>query len=473
MGGLSNAITTGASALQVNQKQIEITGSNIANVDTEGYSRQYAEKTPYPSINRGGFFIGQGVTITDVGREHNAFVNKQLTDKSVDFGFENSQTSSFSELERILSITDGNVSSKMDDFFDSWQELSANPTDVVIRDTVIQQGANLTEKFNNLADELDGVQKNISAEISSKIDDTNAKLEQVSELNDRIFLIESNGSAANAARDQRDILLQDLAETMGATSYDLANGMVNVQLPSGLPLVNGNTASTIEADETGDQVTLKLKSESTVRDLTGHTIGGEFSGLLQMRDEFIPSLEGQLDQMAYSVINTVNDLHKAGAGLDGTTDNLFFAEHNNPSAPVGEEWRGAARNMEVAITDPNKIAAAKAPAAGTNVLVGDNTNALSIAALGQGITIDGTDSFDSFYGKIVSQLGVASKENQLNRGGAEDALVQVKNLRDSQAGVSLDEEMIDLMQFQRNFQSSAKYLSIVDELMGELINLKR
>lgn len=473
MGGLFSAINTGATALQVSQKQIQITGNNIANVDTEGYSRQYAEKTPYPSINRNGFFIGQGVTVTDVGREHNAFVTKQLTDKSVDFGFENSQTSSFSELERVLSIKDGNISSKMDTFFDSWQELSTDPTDVVLRDIVIQKGGTLAEKFNSIADELDGVQKNISAEISSKVEDTNGKLQQLADLNDRIFAIESNGNAANAARDQRDIILQDLAETMGATSYDLANGMVNVQLPSGLPLVNGNTASSIEASETGDKVTLKLKSANTTRDLDSKSLGGEFSGLLKMRDEFIPSLEGQLDQMAYTVINSVNNIHKSGAALDGSTDNEFFTEHNNPNAPAGTPWIGAARNMTVAITDPNKIAAAKAPKPGDKVLVGDNTNALAIADLGHGLTIGGTDSFDSFYGKIVSELGVASKQNQLNRGGAEDALVQVKNLRDSNAGVSLDEEMIDLMQFQRNFQSSAKYLSIVDDLMGELINLKR
>lgn len=473
MGGLSSAINTGATSLQVNQKQIEVTGSNIANVDTEGYSRQYAEKTTYPSVNRGGFFIGQGVTITDISRQYNTFVSKQLTDKSVDFGFENSQTATFSELERIFSIGDDNLSGEMDTFFDSWQELSTDPTDIVLRDVVIQQGASLAEKFNSMADEIDSTQNNISAEITSKVEDTNGKLEQLAELNDRIFTIESNGQSANAARDQRDIILQDLAETIGAESYELSSGMINVQLPTGLPLVNGNTASTIIASETGSELNLQLKTANTTRDLDKDSLGGEFSGLLYMRDEFIPSLEGQLDQMAYTVINKVNDVHEAGGALDGTTGNIFFAEHNNPNAPVGQEWLGAARNISVAIDDPNKIAAAKAAAPGENVLVGDNTNALAIADLGYGLTIDGADSFDSFYGKMVSEIGIASNQNQLNLGGAEDALVQVKNLRDGYAGVSLDEEMIDLMQFQRNYQSAAQYLSIVDELMGDLINMKR
>ena len=471
MGGLFNSINTGATSLQVSQKQIEIAGSNIANVDTEGYSRQYAEKTTYPSINQGGFFIGQGVTITDVSREYNTFVSKQLTDKSVDFGFENSQESSFSELERIFSIGDDNLSSQMDTFFDSWQELSTDPTNTVLRDIVIQQGDSLSVKFNGIADELDGAQENISAEITSKVEDTNSKLEQIADLNDRIFTIESNGQSANTARDERDVLLQDLAETIGAESYELSSGMMNVQLPTGLPLVNGNTASSLEALETGGQLDIKLKTASTTRDLDTNSLGGEFSGLLYMRDEFIPSLEGQLDQMAYSVINNVNDLHKNGAALDGSTDNVFFVEHDNPNAPADEEWLGAARNMAVAIDDPNKIAAAEAPSSGS-VLIGDNSNALAIADLGYGLSIDGTDSFDSFYGKMVSEVGIASNQNQLNLGGAEDALVQVQNLRDSYDGVSLDDEMIDLMQFQRNYQSAAQYLSIVDDLMGELINIK-
>ena len=144
--------------------------------------------------------------------------------------------------------------------------------------------------------------------------------------------------------------------------------------------------------------------------------------------------------------------------------------------PTATEYAGAARQMSVVITDPVKIAASAAPDPGpppTAVAPGDNRNALTLSNIGDNYLIDGTDSFNSLYAKIVATVGIESSQNQLSLKGAKDALVQLENFRDGLVGVSLEEEMISLIQFQRGFESSAKFLSTVDEMMGTIINLKK
>lgn len=476
MAGLFDALNSGNTSLQVSQKRIEVTGSNIANVDTEGYSRQSAEASPFPSLNYSGFFIGQGVNITSVDRAYNNFVSDQLIEKSSDFGYENGKTDIYSELERIFPITEDNLSSDISTFFDSWQQLSTDPTDLVLRDAVIQQGDVLSQEFNKIAEELDAVQANIGDNITGNIEELNSTMAQVAELNERIYLIEVNGQSANSARDQRDILLTNLSESLGAQSYELENGMVNVQLPAGLPLVNGSAYSELEAVSEGSSLELQLSTAGTTRVVTDNNMGGEMAALFEMREKYIPALEEELDHLAYSLITEVNSLHQSGAGLDGSTGLNFFQDPPNlddsETEDTAENWAFAARNMTIEISDATQIAAAQAPEDGESVLLGDNSNALAIADLSYASVVSGIDSFDSFYGKITSDIGISSNQNALNLAGAEDSLVQVENLRESYAGVSLDEEMIDLIGFQRSYQTAAKYLSTIDELMESLINMR-
>ena len=130
MGGLLNALNAGRQSLEVNQKSLEVVGNNISNINTEGYSRQEAVLEPYPSLNFGGFFIGQGVKISDVSREHDVFIEEQIKEKSADFGTQDSMSLPLSELESIFNVTDNNLSSDIDTFFDSLQQLSADPSDI-------------------------------------------------------------------------------------------------------------------------------------------------------------------------------------------------------------------------------------------------------------------------------------------------------------------------------------------------------
>ncbi len=469
MAGLLNALNAARSSLEVNQKSLEIVGNNIANVNTEGYSRQTPELTPFPSLQFGEFFVGQGVRITSVQRDHDVFLQAQLENKYIDLGLANGQARSLSELEGIFNVSEENISTEIDRFFDSWQQLSTNPGDPVLRDMVIHRGNILAANFNGLADDLDVVANNINEEIQSKVDGLNSVIEEVAELNNRIYNIEIRDQQANSDRDRRDMLVKGLAESLGTTTYTDRTGMVNVQLPGGLPIVQGNTPMRLETLTTGSRVDLQLHAGGTVRNLSTNTLGGEMLGLFTMRDVFIPSIEEDIDRLSWEVSSQVNLQHSAGAGLDGLPASDFFLDTTAVSPPASSIYQYSARNMAVLIDNSDDIAAGLPG----NPAPGDNRNALLMANLGEQISINGVDSYSSFYARITSRIGIESNQNELSLGGAEDAVNQLENLREGFVGVSLEEEMIALIQYQRGFESSAKFLSTVDELMDSLINLKR
>ncbi len=472
-GGLFSALNAARTSLEVNQKSIEIVGNNISNVNTQGYSRQSAELSTYPAVNFGDFFVGQGVKVSDVRRDHDVFITNQLRDKVVDLGLFNGQAQSLSELERIFNVTEENIATDVDRFFDAWQELSASPSDLVLRDIVIQRGELLSTNFNNTANDLYTVRENINDQIISKISSINSKLEELATLNENIYTIETRGQTANTARDQRDMLAKDLAEILGAQSYETPNGMLSVNLPGGLPLVQGNDAMQLEAVTSGANMNLVLHAGGVSRTLSMSNMGGEFEGLFDMRDNFIPSLQNDIDRLAYEISSQVNYHHSNGFGLDGSTGLSFFsgptAVSTTPPPPLPATYANAARNMSVVLTDSNQVAAGlSAP-----VAPGDNRNALTIANVGESYLIDGADDFNSYYGKTTSRVGIRTNQNLLNQQGSADAVDQLENMRDGMAGVSLEEEMIDLIVYQRGFESSAKFLSTVDEMMTSLINIRK
>jgi flagellar hook-associated protein 1 FlgK len=322
--------------------------------------------------------------------------------------------------------------------------------------------------------------------------------------------------------------------------------------------VQSSTALQLEAVEKGDDLDLQLNIGGSSFAVEGKNLGGKFSGLLEVRDELIPSLKEDLDYTAYQMAQEVNQLHEAGEGLDGSSGIPFFqnpGRHQSQSYPA-EDYAGfsggvinisidgneqtinlavgshtlvevataidsvagvsaATREMDdgsfvlditpdydtannshlsvnvdmsdingdyaspqftmpnyadlmtMAVKDPSKVAAGETSAPG------DNRMALDIAALKDKHAVNGEDTFVSFYGKMAARVGIEASQNRLEQSGAQDSLTQLKNMRDGAAGVSLEEEMIALVKYQRGFEASAKLLTTVDDMMGTVISIKR
>ncbi|PIE72591.1 MAG: flagellar hook-associated protein FlgK [Deltaproteobacteria bacterium] len=469
MAGLFDALNAGKSSLSTNQKAIEIVGNNVANVNSEGYSRQRAELVQVPAVNFGGFFIGQGVTVSDVSRDYNSFISNQLQESYVNLGEESGRSRALTELERLFNVSEDNLASEIDDFFDAWQELTANPSGEVERDVVIQRGNLLGTAFKNLTEELDTIVENMNTEIIGEVEALNEKIAEIAELNDRIRTVEMSGQTANAARDQRDLLVQDLTETLGVQTFMDNQAMVSVSLPGGLPLVQGNIANTLSTEINGSNVGLTLNMAGVTMDVGINQLGGKFYGMYDVRDNLVGGLYDDLDTLAVELTSSVNDIHVNGYYTDPATGLpatglLFF--NDITSVPPPDR---ASRAVAVAFSDGDYVAAASLDTAAP----GDNGTALTIAALETTYTLTGTsDNYDAFFSKLVSRVGIEASRNAIALEGAEDATMQLQNLRDGYSGVSLEEEMIDLIQYQRGFESSAKFLSTVDEMMSTLIQIK-
>jgi flagellar hook-associated protein 1 FlgK len=239
--------------------------------------------------------------------------------------------------------------------------------------------------------------------------------------------------------------------------------MLTVQLPGGLPLVNGTHAMVLETYTTGTDVNLRLRIGTNTKDISNQDMAGEFKGMFDVRDVFLTGLQDDLDKLALDVTEAINTEHIAGYGSDGVNGRNFFVDLAGVVA-------NAARNVQMNFTSSTWVAAAGNAAAAP----GDNENAQRVAELETTHFVSGTtDTFDGFFSKIVSTVGIEASRNELALGGAEDALVQLHNLRDGFAGVSLEEEMINLIQYQKGFESSAKFLSTIDEMMDSLLGLKR
>lgn len=464
MTSLLNALNSGKTSLLANQKSIEIVGNNIANVNTEGYSRQRAELTQIPAVNFNDFFIGQGVTVSDVSRDYSEFISRQLQDKTIEYGEETGRSNSLTELERIFNVSEDNLASKINDFFDAWQQLTANPSGQVERDVVMQRGQLLGDAFRGISDDLDTVVQNMNTEIVAGVEQLNEQIAEVARLNERINLVEISGQTANSARDSRDQLIKNLSESLGVKTYTDNRGMLSVILPGGMPLVQGNIASTITTVTTGTDVNLQLQVAGSSLDIGVDDMGGKFKGMFDMRDGFIAGMRADLDTLAIDLTDAVNVEHAAGYGSDGVTGHLFF--NDITALPPGQI---PARNVGLAITNATQVAAAGLASAAP----GDNENALRIAQLEVTHKVGGSnDTFDNFFSQMVATVGIEAARNDLALSGSKDATTQLQNLRDGYSGVSLEEEMIDLIQYQRGFESSAKFLSTVDEMMASLLQLK-
>jgi flagellar hook-associated protein 1 FlgK len=235
-----------------------------------------------------------------------------------------------------------------------------------------------------------------------------------------------------------------------------------------LPLVQGTTTLTLTGTIVNGLTQFSVQDNNVSLDINVDDVGGEFRGMLEVRDNLIPSLSYSLDELAYNIVTSVNTQHQAGVGLDDVSGRSFFADLD-PNPTIGIP--GASRNMSVALTSTTEVAAGTDT--GSGAMVGDNTNALAIASLATQKVIGGTASFTDFYGTLTGQVGLEAAQNDLELANADDTIVQLKNLRDGVQGVSLEEEMISLMQFQKGFEASAKFLTAIDEMMTMVLSMKQ
>ena len=454
-----SAFEIGRRALAANQLGISITGQNIANVNTPGYSRQrvlLAEAAPL-SIN--GYAVGNGVTIQGVRAFRDRFIEARIQTETGIAGRLTAQRDTLSQVESVLQGSDGggSLQNALNNFFGSFRDLDANPNSLPLRAVVAQKGAALASAFQSTRSRLDDIRHGADGQIRAAADEVNSLSEKIAKLNKQIQVAEAAGDNASALRDQRGELVNRVSELTGARSTENADGTITLTIGEGRALVAGDRAAKLQADSTpplGLSV-LTLDGEPSVFD------EGAIRGLQNAVNETSAQIES-LDGLASKVVERVNGSHASGTDLDGNAGTNFF----NTGNPV----TAADISINSAIsTNPRLVVASPLSQPGQNgTVAGEIANLLT----DQNTTVGSrTGSFSSIFGSMISEAGsqVSAAENNLQTQAA--ILAQANAQRAAVSGVSLDEEAINLLQYQKAYEAAARFLKVADEMTQTILSL--
>jgi flagellar hook-associated protein 1 FlgK len=475
--GINNLLNIATSGVTMARVTMEVTSENIANVNTPGYSRQKTVFETAPVNTANGFPLGTGVQLASVQRSHDDLLQLQLVKGNSQYGESETKQTALSQIEPFFNeITNDGLGQAMEDFFNSWQDLSVTPQGSAERQAVLSRSQVLVVTFHqmntNLNDSLSSADRSLEG-ITADITD---KAKSIASLNEQILQTERLGGNANELRDQRDYLTQELAKKVGVSYSEQSDGTLTVTLPGGETLVQGNSFATLSTEldaGTGlNKVMLAPVGGGASSDVTA-TIGGtdnslgEIGGTLQVRDAIVPGYLAKLDEMARQLVTNVNSQHSSGYGLDGTQNN-FFDPAKTTSADIALNSSLTTNKIAAAGQDPTSVSGP-----------GDNTNAVALAKLKSAsldFTVDGNTTsatMSSYYNAFVSSVGIDA-ENATNSTAQSDSFLrQLNALRESNSGVSLDEEMANLIKYQRAFEASAKVINTASEMLDTVMNLIR
>lgn len=452
-------------ALITQQKALDVTANNIANVNTEGYSRQRINMEQNEPVRYQGGTLGTGVRANQyIQRVYDQFVNAQLAESESLAGRWDAQLETLEKAELMFDETSGyGLNGAMAQFWNSWQEVSNNPSGYTERATLIADTQNLTAVFNSLSEGLVEVQSDSDASIVTAVDEINTLTSEIADLNLKIAEIEAGGHSANEFNDARDLELKELSSLIDINSFEDADGYLAITTANGNTLVDRTSSWELATHDNTDglQDVFWVSSTGTEENITSAISTGKLKGWIKARDETISGYQERLDDLAATIIQEVNNLHESGLTLEGAPNDT------NISFFTGTVASDIAINTDVA-DNPNLIAAALS----TEGTPGGNGNAIAIADLQNTLTMStNTATFDDFYNSLAGNVGSDVAQAQTNSDHQSAVSLQLSTYREEISGVSLDEEMVALVQFQSAYNAAAKLVSTVDEMLDSLMNM--
>lgn len=464
--GLNAALEIGRNGLNIYRVAQEVTGENIANVNTPGYSRQRVMLESAPPTVHNGFPLGTGVKIASVERYYDGLLQQQLVNAQTTQGFDTTKSTVLQQLEPSFNeIANDGIGTAIANYFSAWQDLSLNPGGSAERQVVLTRAQILTDNFHSVSKALTDTISIQNASIEPITDSINMTLTNIAQLNGQIYNTELVSGNANEMRDQRDQLVRDLSLKIGINFTENSDGTTDIKYAdTGAALVTGATAGTFSIDKTDPNNFVIQLAPVGGATATITPVTGQLGATVTMRDTIIPDYLTQVDTLAKSVTDAVNSLHASGFSTTGGSGQDFFT----PQAAIAGS--AAAFSIDAGL-NISTIAAS-----GSAALPGDNSNALAIARLTTTKSVPSgapTVTFSSFYSSFVSKVGLDVLSSKTTVAQDEAFTKQLSTLRESNSGVSLDEELTNLVKYQRSYQASAKLITTVSEMMDTAIGLIR
>jgi flagellar hook-associated protein 1 len=452
MSTISGIMTGALSALQAYTTALDVVGTNIANVETAGYTRRSVVLQEDAAI---------GVSVSDVKRIYSSFLTERLRAANQDLGAWEAAYEIMPSVEAVFTASgDYGLGSVLDEFWSSWQDVVNDPADATARSVLAACAANLADGFNGVFADLAGMQEGIDRSLAGTAAQINTLVGHIADVNRVMAQATTAGGDINTYKDTLDSLEMELSALIDIDSYTNDAGQLCVRTGSGRSLVEGTmtwSLSTRTNVETGLADVVWGDGSGPDAAITGEIAGGKLAGYLQVRDVPISSYRDSLDELAAKIIAQVNSLHAGGYDLYGEAGSTFFT------------GTGAAdMAIEAAIAaDAGKIAAA-----GSAGNAGDGTVASAIANLQNSLLMNGgTSTLAGFYTGLISAIGAAVGAADRNLAAAENALNFCQSQRDSLSAVSTDEELVKLTLYQQAYEAAAKVMTAMDEIMQATLDM--
>lgn len=331
-------IEMGKRAVSANEQAINTTGHNISNASTEGYSRQRAHLSTFSSIYLPGLNrensagqIGMGVTVERIERVRDQLLDKRIASQSGREGYWQASDPYIRMLEQVyLEPGENSVRSKMDAFWDSWQELATYPTDTAPRNAVIERGKTLVDAIHDRYSSLKGLQDMANEDIALRLEQVNKFSREIAGLNRQIEEVRAQGDNPNDLLDRRDLFVDKLSSLVDVTIDDRDPDEFMVHT-AGMVLVQGKIGRQFAFEPApalpdGTQGYSKITWADTGEDI--HFRGGAVAALVDFRDQTVAEEIRSLDSMTMNFADLVNEVHRSAFGLNGVTGENFFTEHN-------------------------------------------------------------------------------------------------------------------------------------------------
>jgi len=541
---------------------MQTVGHNIANQETEGFSRQQVRSGTSAPDPTG---LGGGADAQPTSRVYDKFVQRKILQENPRSEMFKSRGEFLQKIEIIFSETEGNGLHKaLNEFWNSWSQLSNQPESEPARMRVKEQSDVLASRFRGMHSQLSGLRKEINGRLVATVNKVNELGQKVAELNRQIFSYEGRQRVANDMRDARNQAIEELSALVDVNSFEDPNGRTTVIIGRDWTLVEGINRYQLDGKMKGGELgMLNIDGVSTNdnrRDLTRTFREGEMAEMLRMRDDTIVEYQKNLDEIAFSLAGKVNKIHASGTGINSAAemmkstfglnsaalnqplpflkDGIFQLHLVDPHNEILETYEievqagkdtlpDIVKRLNQTVNDPGLLQASiegdgslllqsgtdhkfifgedqsslaqvlglnsffdtlkgaediqlsghilentNNISTGKDLIPGDNRIALEIAKLQTMPTMrDETMTFDEYYNGVLTGMGLKIQRNNTEQAQQESMVKQFKEIRSSISSVNMDEELADMMQYQKAYEASARFINTIDKMMETVINM--
>jgi flagellar hook-associated protein 1 FlgK len=447
---ISRTLSVAQSGLQVYQEALDVTSNNIANSSNTSYTRQRVLLQSAVPTQTANNIWGNGVTLADIQRVRDTLTDSQIRTNNAAYSYNNQLSTDLNNVQSLFSEPSTNgLSDATSSFFTSWQNLAVTPNSVSLRNNVIQSAQSLSDKIKSINDGIASVKTDTVSELNDKLKTLNNDLKQIQSLNTQITAAQAANQSPNDLMDTRDKLIDDISNLTNVNVTSDSSGATVLSI-GGVLAVDRSSFTQFSAVEVNGKLTIKSSGGASPTSMSG----GEINAVMDIYNNYIPNYQSSLDSYVNRLMTSVNTLHQTGYSVTDPNKSgvSFFDGYSDGTLNINKDL----------VNDPNKIAISSD---GTS---GNGDIATSIADLtnqkdSSGTTI--TDNYTSLISKVGSDTQYATNQSD----SYSTLLTSLNNQKSSYSGVSLDEEMTNVIQYQRSYEACAKVISTANQMLQTLI----